>query len=130
MAPYAGPTALPPPHCPITIPNADSLTLSHDSHSTTLSQNFSPFSCLLPLTSNMLSSAKPNPIDLEFLNAHSMLYLSFMEAMSAALQKRFSEGFLKISSRAPDTAAATPLCPALQVLPQERNHWLLVMPRP
>lgn len=92
MVPYAVLTALP-SHCSITIPNADSLRLSHYSHSITLSQNLPPFSCLLPPTSNMLSNAKPNPIDLKFLNAHSMLCLSFMEAMSAALGKSFSEGF-------------------------------------
>ena len=91
MVPYADLTALPPPHCPITFPNADSLRLSHHSHFTSLSQAFPRFSCLLPPSSNMLSSAEPKLINSEFLNAHSMLCLSFMEATSAAFGKRLSE---------------------------------------
>jgi len=93
MVPYADLTALPPPHYPIIFPNVDSLGLSHHSHFTSPSQAYPPFSCLLPPSSNVLFSAEPNPINEEFLNAHSILRLSFTEAMSAAFGKRLSDSF-------------------------------------
>lgn len=98
MVPYTALTALPPPHCPITIPNADSLRLAHDSHCTSFSQNFPPFSCLLSPTSNITPVQNPTP------QTWNSLMLGYASVLWKQCQQPWGKGslrtFLKNSSLA------------------------------